>query len=86
MSQNITAYFDSRTEAQNAIDKLAGIGITSADIRIADSSTTTTRGTTADEDKGFFEAIGDFFMATGNALIEHSEAGGVYRFVLQHSA
>lgn len=27
-----------------------------------------------------------FAEATGNALVEHSEAGGVYRFVLQHSA
>lgn len=27
-----------------------------------------------------------FSEATGNVLIEHSEAGGVYRFLLQHSA
>jgi tRNA 2-thiouridine synthesizing protein A len=27
-----------------------------------------------------------FSEATGNPLIEHSEAGGVYRFLLQHSA
>jgi tRNA 2-thiouridine synthesizing protein A len=27
-----------------------------------------------------------FSAATGNALIEHSESGGVYRFVLQHTA
>ncbi|MBO0764572.1 MAG: sulfurtransferase TusA family protein [Hyphomicrobiaceae bacterium] len=26
-----------------------------------------------------------FSAATGNALIEHSESDGVYRFVLQHS-
>jgi tRNA 2-thiouridine synthesizing protein A len=26
-----------------------------------------------------------FSAATGNPLIEHSESGGVYRFVLQHS-
>jgi tRNA 2-thiouridine synthesizing protein A len=27
-----------------------------------------------------------FSEATGNALLEHSEANGVYRFVLRHSA
>jgi tRNA 2-thiouridine synthesizing protein A len=27
-----------------------------------------------------------FSEATGNALLEHSEAGGVYRFLLQRSA
>lgn len=27
-----------------------------------------------------------FSEATGNALLEHSEQDGVYRFVLQHSA
>ena len=26
-----------------------------------------------------------FSEATGNTLLEHSEAGGVYRFLLQHS-
>jgi tRNA 2-thiouridine synthesizing protein A len=27
-----------------------------------------------------------FSEATGNALIDQSEAGGIYRFLLQHSA
>jgi tRNA 2-thiouridine synthesizing protein A len=27
-----------------------------------------------------------FAEATGNKLVEHSEDGGVYRFVLEHSA
>jgi len=27
-----------------------------------------------------------FSETTGNDLIEHSEAGGIYRFVLKHSA
>ena len=27
-----------------------------------------------------------FAESTGNALLEHSESGGVYRFLLQHSA
>ena len=27
-----------------------------------------------------------FSESTGNALVEHSEAGGIYRFVLRHSA
>jgi uncharacterized protein (TIGR02271 family) len=78
MTQNITAYFDTRTEAQNAIDKLAQIGITSANIRIADSTTTTSRGTTATEDKGFFEAIGDFLMGDDEDD-RHTYAEGVRR-------
>lgn len=78
MTQNITAYFDTRTESQAAIDKLAQIGITSADIRIADSTTTTSRGTTAEEDKGFFEAIGDFFMGDEDDD-RHTYAEGVRR-------
>jgi tRNA 2-thiouridine synthesizing protein A len=34
-------------------------------------------------------AVADFLAfseQTGNELIEHSESGGVYRFVLRHSA
>jgi tRNA 2-thiouridine synthesizing protein A len=34
-------------------------------------------------------AVADFLAfaeSTGNALIEHSESGGVYRFLLRHSA
>jgi TusA-related sulfurtransferase len=27
-----------------------------------------------------------FAESTGHALIEHSQSGGVYRFLLQHSA
>jgi tRNA 2-thiouridine synthesizing protein A len=27
-----------------------------------------------------------FCETTGNTLVEHSEAGGVYRFLIQHSA
>lgn len=27
-----------------------------------------------------------FCEATGNRLVEHSEQGGIYRFVIQHSA
>ena len=27
-----------------------------------------------------------FCEATGNTLVEHSEQGGVYRFVIEHSA
>ena len=30
-----------------------------------------------------FKAFGE---ATGNLLVEHSEQGGIYRFVMEHSA
>jgi stress response protein YsnF len=78
MTQTITAYFDTRTEAQAAIDKLARIGISGSEVRIADSTTLTSRGTTANEDKGFFEAIGDFFMGDEEDD-RHTYAEGVRR-------
>jgi len=37
-------------------------------------------------DPGSVQDFNAFSEATGNALLEHSEAGGVYRFLLQRSA
>jgi tRNA 2-thiouridine synthesizing protein A len=37
-------------------------------------------------DPGSVADFNAFSEATGNALLEQSEAGGIYRFVLQHSA
>jgi tRNA 2-thiouridine synthesizing protein A len=37
-------------------------------------------------DPGSLADFAAFSEATGNALIEQSESGGVYRFVLRHSA
>jgi tRNA 2-thiouridine synthesizing protein A len=37
-------------------------------------------------DPGSVDDFAAFSESTGNALLEHSESGGVYRFVLRHSA
>ena len=65
MSRTITAYFDSRTEAQNAYDQLLAAGITPSEISIHDSSSTaasTSGSTGTGEDKGFWASLGDVFM------------------------
>ena len=63
-SQQITAFFDSREDAENAVRRIEGEGLSSSKIDIvAGRDTTATTTTTArDEDRGFFEALGDFFM------------------------
>jgi tRNA 2-thiouridine synthesizing protein A len=37
-------------------------------------------------DPGSLADFTAFSESTGNALLEHSESGGVYRFLLRHSA
>ena len=37
-------------------------------------------------DPGSVDDFTAFSESTGNALLEHSESGGVYRFLLRHSA
>ena len=63
MTRTITAYFDSRAEAQAAADRLVEAGIAGSDLSIHDSSTTgTTTTTSTAEDKGFWASLGDLFM------------------------
>lgn len=37
-------------------------------------------------DPGAVSDFEDFCRVTGNALVEHSDTGGVYRFVIKHTA
>ncbi len=63
--REVTAFFDSRADAQDASDRLVASGISAARIRMVEGNETASAGTTAakaDEDKGFFEKLGDFFM------------------------
>lgn len=62
-SRTVTAFFDSRSEADAAIAELhdAGVDDTNVSVRAgAEAGETTAIGET--EHKGFFEALGDFFM------------------------
>lgn len=60
---SVSAMFDSHDDAQRAVDRLVQAGIPMAQIRMVsggpDSATTTAR---ADDDKGFWESLGDFFF------------------------
>lgn len=60
---SVSAMFDSHDDAQRAVDRLVQAGIPMAQIRMvsggSDSATTTAR---ADDDKGFWESLGDFFF------------------------
>jgi uncharacterized protein (TIGR02271 family) len=63
MNRTITAYYDSRDEAERAADRLAQAGVQRTDVTVhstdaASGTATTTKG----EDKGFWESLGDFFM------------------------
>jgi uncharacterized protein (TIGR02271 family) len=70
MSRTITAYFDSRTDAQAAYDQLLAAGIPATDLNIHDSSTVSASSssvssestTTTGESKGFWASLGDLFM------------------------
>jgi len=64
MSRTITAYFDSRSDAQAAADRLAHLGIPAKDVDIHDSGTagTTTTTTTGSEDRGFWASLSNLFM------------------------
>jgi uncharacterized protein (TIGR02271 family) len=63
MKRTITAFFDSRTDAQAAVDKLRHIGLTTPDVAIHDSAAAArTTTTTGGEEKGFFASLSDFFL------------------------
>lgn len=67
--QILTAFFDSKSDADNAVERLVAEGVSRGDIKVvagdSTASTTTTGSATAGSSthhKGFFEALGDFFL------------------------
>lgn len=56
----VTAYFEDRSEASHAVDRLVGLGIPQANVRLAGGETATT--TTKTEEKGFWASLGDLFL------------------------
>jgi stress response protein YsnF len=76
-SNTITAFFDARSEADRAIEKLAEAGIPRSAIQLiaADSGKTTS---TTHESKGFWAALGEFFLADDdrNTYAEGIRRGG----------
>jgi len=75
-SNTITAFFDDRSEADRAIERLSEAGIPRSAIKmIADGGETTT---TTHESKGFWAALGEFFLADNdrNTYAEGIRRGG----------
>ena len=63
-TRTLTAFFDSRADAQDAAGRLRTLGIADGSIRIVgdESRSTTTTYERSDEDKGFWESLGDLFL------------------------
>jgi uncharacterized protein (TIGR02271 family) len=58
-SRIITAYFEDRSDAVRAMDRLSSLGIPQADVRLTEGST----GTAGEEHSGgFFQALADLFL------------------------
>lgn len=78
--QMVTAFFDSRDDAENAIDRIVNAGIARADIRMVEGNdptmTTTTTEAAPARDRGFFESLGDMFMPDED---RHTYAEGLAR-------
>ncbi|KQY25776.1 MULTISPECIES: YsnF/AvaK domain-containing protein [Rhizobium/Agrobacterium group] len=60
-SNTITALYDDRSEADSAIERLAGAGIPRSSIQIIADTTGTT--TPIEEEKGFWAYLGELFLA-----------------------
>jgi uncharacterized protein (TIGR02271 family) len=60
----LTAFFDSQSDARNAIAQLRDLGIPETGIRLTEGAGGGAEATTSvqPEEKGFFERLGDFFM------------------------
>ena len=59
--QNVTAFFDSRAEAEAAVRRIEAEGVASADVRMVEGRDETVSSQNGEE-RGFFEVLGDFFM------------------------
>jgi stress response protein YsnF len=58
----LTAFFDNRADAENAIAQLRGLGLPEAATRLTEGAAQQATSTERTEDRGFFEKLGDFFM------------------------
>ena len=58
----LSAFFDSRSEAESALERLRGLGVPESSIRLTEGSQPDESESGRPEQKGFFEALGDFFF------------------------
>ncbi|PZX14197.1 uncharacterized protein (TIGR02271 family) [Palleronia aestuarii] len=73
--QYVTAFFDSQSDADAAVERIVAEGVSRSDIRVV-AGDDTAKETSYKEDKGFFEALGDFFMPDED---RHAYAEGLSR-------
>lgn len=77
----LTALFDTRAAADSAVERLRAVGVPEANVRVTEGARTEGSGTgastaSAPEEKGFFEALGDFFFPDED---RHAYAEGLSR-------
>lgn len=75
----VTAYYEDRTEAQSAVNRLVALGVPQAHVRLMDgghSSGASATQSTSESSKGFFESLADFFIPDED---RHSYAEGLRR-------
>lgn len=74
-NQNVTAFFDSRADADAAVERIAAEGVSRGDIHVV-AGADTTQEPTQHQDRGFFESLGNFFMPEED---RHAYAEGLSR-------
>lgn len=76
-THEVTAFYDDHTQAQQAIERLRAADIPADDVRIVEGNDPSANaGTRPDEDKGFLDKLGDFFMSDED---RHTYAEGLHR-------
>ena len=76
-THEVTAFYDDRAQAQQAIDRLNAANIPAEDVRIVEGNDPAAAGGARPaEDKGFFDKLGDFFMPEED---RHTYAEGLNR-------
>lgn len=62
-SMSVSAMFDTNADAQSAVTRLEGLGVSRGQIKTVDGATQATgQRTSSDEDKGFWDSLSDFFF------------------------
>ena len=74
-SSSLTAFFDSRQDAQNAYDRLVDNGISADNLRLVEGNESDTSGAVVgtNDDRTFFEKLGDFFMGPDEDRYTYAE-------------
>ena len=76
-THEVTAFYDDRAQAQQAIERLEAADIPSSEVRIVEGNDPSANaGTRPADDKSFLDKLGDFFMPDED---RHTYAEGLHR-------